>query len=87
MITSEEEKVLLNLVVANIGNVIEVEEFDFDVKYNDCSDPEIDILNKLCEDPQGITRIGEWGCWISARYSVGKNAYEISVYHYSRLEF
>ena len=83
-LTSEEEKAILNLVVANIGNVIEVEEFDFSVKCADCSDEAIDVLNKLCEDP-GITRIGG-GCWISARYSVGKNTYEVSVYYYSRLE-
>ena len=77
MLTSDEQKVVSDLVITNIGNLNEVKEFDFSVKCDSCSDDEIDALDQLCANPSAVTQIGEC-LWISVRYSCVKEEYEIS---------
>ena len=77
MLTSDEQKVVSDLVIANIGDLNEVDEFDFVVKCSDCSNAEIDALDQLCANPSAVTQIGEC-LWISVRYSVINDSYEIS---------
>lgn len=58
-LTDEEKKVVRNLVTTNIGDCNGVEEFDFNVKYSECTDEEISTLDKLCADPKSKTKIGD----------------------------
>ena len=77
MLTSDEQKVVSDLVIANIGDTDVVEEFDFVVKCSECTNEEIDALDQLCADPSAVTQIGE--CLrISVRYSVMTESYTIS---------
>lgn len=61
-LTSEEKKILSDLVISNVGDLNEVEEFDFTVKCSECTDDLIDILDKLCADPSAKTKIAERIC-------------------------
>ena len=77
MLTSDEQKVVSDLVIANIGDTDVVEEFDFVVKCSECTNEEIDALDQLCANPSAVTQIGE--CLrISVRYSVMTESYTIS---------
>lgn len=77
MLTSDEQKVVSDLVIANIGDTDVVEEFDFVVKCSECTNEEIDALDQLCAYPSAVTQIGE--CLrISVRYSVMTESYTIS---------
>jgi hypothetical protein len=59
MLTSEEKKIMRNLVVTNIGDRNEVEKFDFTLKCSKCTDEEITVLDKLCADPSAKTKIAD----------------------------
>ena len=59
MLTSEEKKIMRNLVVTNIGDRNEVEKFDFTLKCSKCTDEEIDVLDKLCSDPNTKIKIAD----------------------------
>ena len=58
MLTSDEQKVVSDLVIANIGDTDVVEEFDFVVKCSECTNEEIDALDQLCANPSAVTQIG-----------------------------
>ena len=77
MLTSEEKKILSNLVVTNVGDLNEVEEFDFTLKCSECTNAEIDILDQLCADPSAKHALSDF-LWVSVRYSVIRDEYEIS---------
>ena len=99
MLTSDEQKVVSDLVIANIGDTNVVEEFNFTLKCSECTNEEIDVLDTLCADPkmktkiqtriylsldqlfsddeEELTQISKC-LWVSVRYSVIKDEYEIS---------
>ena len=59
MLTSEEKKIIRNLVTTNIGDCNEVEKFGFNVQCSKCTDEEIAVLDKLCADPSAKTKIAD----------------------------
>ena len=76
-LTENQKKTVSDLIIANIGDLNEVEEFNFTLKCSECTNEEIDILDQLCADPSAVTQIGE--CLrISVRYSVMTESYTIS---------
>ena len=77
MLTVEQEKMISNLVVSNVRDQSVIGEFDFDVKHNECSDEEIDALNTVCTDPSGKMIYIPDGIWVSVKYSVTTDSYEI----------
>lgn len=77
MLTSDEQKVVSDLVIANIGDTDGVEEFNFTLKCSECTNEEIDILDQLCADPSAKHALSDL-LWVSVRYSVIRDEYEIS---------
>lgn len=76
-LTENQKKTVSDLIIANIGDLNEVEEFNFTLKCSECTNEEIDILDQLCADPSAKHALSDF-LWVSVRYSVIRDEYEIS---------
>ena len=76
-LTENQKKTVSDLIIANIGDLNEVEEFNFTLKCSECINEEIDILDQLCADPSAKHALSDF-LWVSVRYSVIRDEYEIS---------